>query len=311
MAGIETTITSLRSKRFIHLTLSKRRALVGLLFFMPFILGVLIWEVLPGGVAVWLTFQEWNLISPPKFVGLKNIINLFHDPLLLQSLKVTGVFTLFAVPLQLIISLILAMLLNIKVKGLSFFRTAYYLPTMVPAVANAILWAWILNTEFGLLNVGVHAIGLPKIAWLQDPDWALPALILMSLWSLGNPMIIFLAGLQGIPEVLYEAAMIDGAGRWAKFWNVTLPILSPVIFFNVITGFINTFQTFSAGYLITQGGPQNATLFLALYQYRVGFLNLKMGYAAAIAWVMLLTTFVLAMVIFFYLGRRVYYEDIT
>jgi multiple sugar transport system permease protein len=311
MAGMEPTIASLRSKHFIHFTLSKRRALVGLLFFMPFILGVLIWEVLPGGVAVWLTFQEWNLISPPKFVGMKNIIHLFHDPLLLQSLKVTGVFTLFAVPLQLVIGLILAMLLNIKVKGLSFFRTAYYLPTIVPAVANAILWAWILNTEFGLLNVGVHALGLPKIAWLQDPHWALPALILMSLWALGNPMIIFLAGLQGIPEVLYEAAMIDGAGRWTKFRNITLPILSPVIFFNVITGFINTFQTFSAGYLITQGGPQNSTLFLALYQYRVGFQNLKMGYAAAIAWVMLLTTFVLAMVIFFYLGRRVYYEDIT
>jgi multiple sugar transport system permease protein len=229
----------------------------------------------------------------------------------LQSLKVTGVFTLFAVPLQLVISLILAMLLNIKVRGLSIFRTIYYLPTIVPAVANALLWAWILNTEFGLLNVGVHALGLSKIPWLQDPDWALPALILMSLWSLGNPMIIFLAGLQGIPEVLYEAAMIDGAGRWAKFWNVTLPILSPVIFFNLITGFISTLQIFSASYLITQGGPQNATLFLALYQYRVGFQNLKMGYAAAIAWVMFLITLVLTMAIFFYLGRRVYYEDIT
>jgi multiple sugar transport system permease protein len=242
---------------------------------------------------------------------MENINKLFHDPLLFQSLKVTGIFTLLAVPLQLVISLILAMLLNIKVKGLSLFRTIYYLPTIVPAVANALLWAWILNTEFGLLNVGVHALGFSKIPWLQDPDWALPALILMSLWSLGNPMIIFLAGLQGIPEVLYEAAMIDGAGRWAKFWNVTLPILSPVIFFNLITGFISTLQIFSASYLITQGGPQNATLFLALYQYRVGFQNLKMGYAAAIAWVMFLITLILTMAIFFYLGRRVYYEDIT
>jgi multiple sugar transport system permease protein len=308
---METTIASPRSKPFIHLTLSQRRAIVGYLFFMPFILGVLIWDVLPGGVGVWLTFHEWNLISPPRYVGMENINKLFHDPLLLQSLKVTGVFTLFAVPLQLVISLILAMLLNIKVRGLSIFRTIYYLPTIVPAVANALLWAWILNTEFGLLNVGVHALGLSKIPWLQDPDWALPALILMSLWSLGNPMIIFLAGLQGIPEVLYEAAMIDGAGRWAKFWNVTLPILSPVIFFNLITGFISTLQIFSASYLITQGGPQNATLFLALYQYRVGFQNLKMGYAAAIAWVMFLITLVLTMAIFFYLGRRVYYEDIT
>lgn len=303
-------MATVQPKPWIHLTQYQKRALIGYLFFMPFILGVLIWEVIPGGMGVWLTFQEWNLITPPKFVGLKNIINLLHDPLLLKSLKVTAAYTILAVPLQLVISLALAMLLNIKIKGLSIFRTIYYLPTIVPAVANALLWAWILNTEFGLINVGFHAIGLPKVAWLQDPDWALFALILMSLWGLGNPMIIFLAGLQGVPEVLYEAAMIDGAGRWAQFWNVTIPILSPVIFFNLITGFITTFQTFTAGYLITQGGPQNATLFLALYQYRVGFLNLKMGYAAAIAWVLFFITLVLTMIIFRYFGRMVFYEDV-
>jgi multiple sugar transport system permease protein len=303
-------MATVQPKPWIRLTQYQKRALIGYLFFMPFILGVLIWEVIPGGMGVWLTFQEWNLITPPKFVGLKNIINLLHDPLLLKSLKVTAAYTIMAVPLQLVISLALAMLLNIKIKGLSIFRTIYYLPTIVPAVANALLWAWILNTEFGLINVGFHAIGLPKVAWLQDPDWALFALILMSLWGLGNPMIIFLAGLQGVPEVLYEAAMIDGAGRWAQFWNVTIPILSPVIFFNLITGFITTFQTFTAGYLITQGGPQNATLFLALYQYRVGFLNLKMGYAAAIAWVLFFITLVLTMIIFRYFGRMVFYEDV-
>jgi multiple sugar transport system permease protein len=303
-------MATVQPKPWIRLTQYQKRALIGYLFFMPFILGVLIWEVIPGGMGVWLTFQEWNLITPPKFVGLKNIINLLHDPLLLKSLKVTAAYTILAVPLQLVISLALAMLLNIKIKGLSIFRTIYYLPTIVPAVANALLWAWILNTEFGLINVGFHAIGLPKVAWLQDPDWALFALILMSLWGLGNPMIIFLAGLQGVPEVLYEAAMIDGAGRWAQFWNVTIPILSPVIFFNLITGFITTFQTFTAGYLITQGGPQNATLFLALYQYRVGFLNLKMGYAAAIAWVLFFITLVLTMIIFRYFGRMVFYEDV-
>jgi multiple sugar transport system permease protein len=299
-----------RSKPLLHLTQTQKRILTGYLFFMPFILGVLIWDVIPSGTALWLTFHEWNLISPAKFVGFKNIINLFKDPLLRKSLQVTATYTLISVPLQLVISLALAMLLNIKIRGLSIFRTIYYLPSIVPAVANALLWAWILNSEFGLLNIGLHAVGLSKIAWLQDPEWTLPALILMSLWGLGNSMIIFLAGLQGVPEVLYEAAMIDGAGHWAKLWKVTLPLLSPIIFFNLVTGFINTFQSFTAGYLITQGGPQNASLFLALYQYRVGFQNLKMGYASALAWIMALITLFCTMAIFKYFGSKIYYEDI-
>jgi multiple sugar transport system permease protein len=301
--------TMARTKPRFHLTMTQKRILTGYLFFMPFILGFIIWDVLPLGTAFWLTFHEWNLISPAKYVGFQNILKVFKDPLLLQSLKVTAVYTFVSVPLQMVISLLLAMLLNIRIKGLSVFRTIYYLPSIVPAVANALLWAWILNSEFGLLNIGLQSIGLPKVAWLQDPEWALPALILMSLWGLGNTMIIFLAGLQGVPEVLYEAAKIDGAGRWSQFWYVTLPILSPIVFFNFITGFINTFQSFTAGYLITQGGPQNATLFLALYQYRVGFQNLKMGYAAVLAWVMALITLICTVVIFRYFGRMVYYED--
>jgi multiple sugar transport system permease protein len=199
--------------------------------------------------------------------------------------------------------------MNTKVRGVGIFRTIYYLPSIVPAVANAVLWAWIFNTDFGLANVLLRALGLPKIQWLQNPDWALPAIILVSLWGLGASMVIYLAGLQGIPSVFYEAAEIDGAGRWAQLWNITLPLLSPVIFFNLIIGIIGTFQIFTAGYLITDGGPQNSTLFYVLYLYRNGFEYLKMGYAATLGWVLFAIIMLLTLFVFKYVGGRVHYED--
>ena len=290
-------------------TMSQRRTLTGYLFISPFILGFLLWFLIPAATAVWLTFTDWNLISPPRYVGLDNIMRLWPDKLFWQSLKVTTIYTLVSVPLSLVLGFILALLMNTKVRGISVFRTIYYLPSIVPAVASAVLWAWILNTEFGLLNVLLRAIGLPRVAWLQDTSWALPALILMSLWGLGGSMIIYLAGLQGIPDVFYEAADIDGAGRWAKLWNITIPLMSPVIFFNLIIGIIGTFQVFTAGYLVTDGGPQNATLFYVLYLYRNGFEYLRMGYAATLAWVLFFIIMVLTLLIFRYVGGMVHYED--
>jgi multiple sugar transport system permease protein len=179
----------------------------------------------------------------------------------------------------------------------------------VPAVSNAVLWAWILNSDFGLLNALLHVFGVRRILWLQDPDWALPALVLMSLWSLGGGMVIYLAGLQGIPNEFYEAAEIDGAGAWAKLWHVTLPLMSPVIFFNLVMSIIGTFQIFTAGYLITNGGPQNATLFYVLYLWRNAFLYLNMGYAAALAWVLFIIIIGLTALVFKGIGSRVYYEE--
>jgi multiple sugar transport system permease protein len=205
----------------------------------------------------------------------------------------------------------LALLMNTKVRGIAIFRTVYYLPSIVPAVASAVLWAWILNTEFGLLNVLLRYFGLPKIRWLQDPEWALTALIMMSLWGLGSTMIIYLAGLQGIPEVFYEAAKIDGAGRWAQLRHVTIPLISPVIFFNMIIGIIGSFQVFTAGFLLTDGGPQNATLFYVLYLYRNGFQYLNMGYAAALAWVLFLIIMALTLIVFKSTAGMVHYEDAT
>ncbi len=285
-----------------------RRSVVGYLFLSPFILGVLFWVVYPAGMAAWLAFQNWNLINPPQFVGLENFKKMLSDPLFWQSLKVTWIFTMFSVPLSLLISFLMALLINTKVKGIALFRTIYYLPSIVPAVANAVLWAWILNTDFGLLNGVLHYFGLPKIGWLQEPQYALPAMILMSLWGVGQSMIIFLAGLQGIDDVYYEASKIDGAGWWGQLWNITIPMVSSVIFFNLIMGIIGSFQVFTAGYLITNGGPQNATLFYVLYLYRMGFQSLKMGYAASLSWVLFFIILFFTLVVFRTVGKRVYYQ---
>jgi multiple sugar transport system permease protein len=203
----------------------------------------------------------------------------------------------------------LALLINQKVRGIALFRTIYYMPTIVPVIANAMLWTWIFNTEFGLLNVGLRYLGLPKIGWLAEPEWALPALILMSLWNVGGAMIIFLAGLQGIPEVFYEAAKIDGAGRWAQMRHITLPLVSPVIFFNLIIGIINSFQVFSIALLLTDGGPQNATLLFVLYLYRVGFRFLEMGYAATLSWVLFFILMLMTVFVFKTIGRQIYYQE--
>lgn len=292
--------------------MSQRRTIIGYIFIMPFILGFLFWFLIPALGAVYLTFQKWNLISPPQFVGLQNIEQLFKDPLLPQSLKATFLFSFISVPLTLLLSFFLATLINRQFRGIAIFRTIYYLPSIVPAIAVALLWAWMFNTEFGLVNVIIRAFGGAKIPWLQSTTWAIPAFIILSLWSgAGGPMIIFLAGLQGIPDIYYEAAEIDGAGPWQKLRHVTLPLMSPIIFFNLVLGIINAFQTFTTVYLVTSGtgGPENATLFLVLYIYRTGFRNQNMGYAAAVSWVLFIILAVLSFVIFRYLGSRIYYEN--
>ena len=286
-----------------------RRTIVGYIFIGPFILGVLFWVLLPALTAVWLVFQDWNLITPAQYIGLKNITRLATDKLFWQSLKVTTIYTIVSVPLGLLFSFTLALLINTKVRALALFRTIYYMPSIVPAVANAVLWAWIFNTDFGLLNALFRSVGMAKIRWLERPEWALPALILMSLWGAGSAMIIFLAGLQGIPEIYYEAAKIDGAGRWAQMRHITIPLISPVIFFNLVMGIIGSFQVFTAGYLVTAGGPQNATLFYVLYLYRVGFRQLEMGYAATLSWILFFIIMLLTVVTFKTLGRQIYYQE--
>jgi len=289
-------------------TKASKNTVIGYIFISPFILGFFFWFLTPALVSAWMAFQDWNMLSDPRFVGLGNFRTMWQNRLFWQSLKVTAYYTIVSVPLGLVLAFAVALLMNIKVRGIAAFRTIYYLPVIVPAVANAILWAWILNTEFGLLNVLLKSIGLPKVRWLVDPNWALPALILVSLWGIGTSMVIYLAGLQGIPALYYEAADMDGAGRWQKIWYITIPLMSPVIFFNLVMGIIGSFQVFTAGYLITGGGPEDATLFYVLYLYRTAFQYLKMGYGAALAWVLFAIIMTLVLVIFRYMGRGVFYE---
>ncbi len=296
-------------KWWTNLSLARRRTILGYTFIMPFILGVLFWVVIPVLVNLYLTFHSWNLMSAPRFVGLQNLETLFRDPILPQSLKATFLYTILSVPLGLLFGFFLANLINTNIRGISIFRTIFYMPSIVPAVANALLWAWMFNTEFGLINAVIRGLGGTKIAWLQDPNLAVPAFVILSLWGSGGSMIIFLAGLQGIPDVYYEAAEIDGAGRWAKMRHITMPMISPVFFFNLVIGFINSFQVFVIGYLVTDGGPQNSTLFLVLYIYRSAFQSLKMGYAAALSWLLFAILLILSVLIFRYLGKRVYYEN--
>jgi multiple sugar transport system permease protein len=290
------------------LTLVQRRTIIGYIFIAPFILGFILWFLIPALVSANLTFQKWNLISPPRYVGFENIKKLFTDPILPTSLKATFLYTFFSVPIGLVFAFFLATLINTKVRGIAIFRTIFFLPSIVPLVATALLWAWIFNTEFGLLNVIVRFFGGSKIAWLQEPGWAIAAFIILSTWGVGGSMIIFLAGLQGIPESYYEAADLDGAGRAAKLWNITLPLMSPIIFFNLVLGFINAFQVFVLPLLMTNGGPQNATLTLVLYIYRTAFQSTSMGYAATLSWLLFFFLMIFSFIIFRFIGSRVYYE---
>ena len=297
------------TQQYNRLSLKQRRTAMGYVFIMPFILGFAFWFLVPAVVAAFLTMQRWNLISPPRFVGLYNVNRMLSDPLLLQSLKVTVLFSAISVPLGLVFAFFLASLINNKFRGVAIFRTIYFLPSIVPAVANAILWAWLFNTEFGLINFVIRALGGPKIGWLQDPNWVMVAFVILTVWGVGGSMIIFLAGLQGIPKIYYEAAEIDGAGRWQRLLHVTLPMMSPIIFFNLVIGFINSFQIFVSALLITNGGPQYSTLFLVLYIYRTAFGSQRMGYAAVLSWLLFAILMILSFFVFRYIGSRVYYEN--
>ncbi len=276
----------------------------GWLFAMPFILGFLIWWLGPMLYSLFIVTQDWSLLVAPKFTGLKNILYLFQDPLLGKSLGATAYYTFVGVPLQLVFALLLAVALNAKLRLRAVYRTMLYLPAIVPGVAAALGWLQIFYPTGGLLN---YYLGL-NFRWLLDPRFAMPALILISLWGIGPQMIICLAGLQNIPEELLDAAQIDGAGRWQRFVYVALPTLSPVLFFLLIMGIINSFQVFTIALVMTNGGPMNSTLFMVLYIYTLGFKQFKMGYAAAVAWLLFLVITFFTVIQFMVARRWVYYE---
>jgi multiple sugar transport system permease protein len=256
-----------------------------------------------------LSFTRWDLLTDPVFTGVRNYQRMAGDKLFWQSLSVTIRYTLLYVPSELAGGLLLALLMNQKgVRGIRGVRTIYYLPTIISGVAFVVVWMWLFNPEAGLINATLARVGIQGPRWLADPNTALPALWLMSLWGLGRTALIYLAGLKGIPQQLYEAAAMDGAGAWQSFRHVTLPMLTPTIFFNLVLSIIATFQTFTSAFVATNGGPLDSTLFYVLYLYRKAFQELQMGYASALAWVLFLIILLLTMLVVRSSQEWVYYE---
>ena len=304
-AGVRSGIT----QRWQRLSLARREALTFYLLISPWLLGLVIFVLGPMIASLFISFTRWDLLSPAKFVGLQNYEKMFtRDPLFWQSLKVTVLYTLVYVPLELVGGLVLALLMNQKLRFRGVFRTIYYLPSVLPGVAFVVLWMWILNPDVGLINTLLSYVGIQGPRWLADPQWALPALLMMSLWGLGRTMVIYLASLQGIPQHLYEAAAIDGANTWQCFWKITLPMLTPTLFFNLVLSVISTFQTFTSAFVATDGGPLDSTLFYVLYLFRQAFQFFNMGYASALAWILFLLILGLTLVIVRSADRWVYYE---
>ena len=291
-----------------HLSIRAREALDCYIFIFPAILGLALFSLGPMIASLYFSFTEYDMIGRPNWIGIANYQDLWNDSLFWKSLRVTAIYSFVSVPLVLLIGLVLAVLLNQRFPGVMFFRSVYYLPTVMSGVAVSMLWRWIYNRDFGLINLGLDKIGIIGPGWLTEERWALPALIMTSFWTAGGSMLIFLAGLQEIPGDLYEAAEIDGAGRWNRFRNITLPLISHVTFFNLVLGIIGALQVFTEAFVLTKGGPNNSTLLLSFFLYRNAFTYLKMGYASAIAWVMFLIVLLLTLVVFRTRGRWVHHE---
>jgi multiple sugar transport system permease protein len=295
--------------RLLKITNRQREALVGYLFLSPWLLGFLIFLVGPMVASIYLSLTEYKIIKAPVWIGLANYVRMFSDELFYHSMKVTVTYTALSVPLGIVAALGVAVLLNQRIVASGLFRTIFYLPSVISGVAVAIVFAWIFNFRFGILNYFLSLVGISGPNWLGHPRWTLWAFVLMSLWGIGGNVIIFLAALQGVPVPLYEAAKIDGAGNWRRFWAITLPMISPAILFVLIMGVIGTFQTFTQSYVMTGGGPANATLFYLLYLYRNAFNWFEMGYASALAWVLFLVIMVCTLLLWRSSARWVYYES--
>ncbi len=304
------TTQATTQKRYWWQTLKGREALAGYIGISPWLLGFLLWGVGPMLLSAYYSLTEYNILSPPQFRGLDNYIKMAtRDKLLLQSLRVTAIYALVTVPLGVMVGYGLALLLNQKTKGLSFWRTGFYLPAVVPGVATAYLFAYVFAHQYGLADSILQTIGVSQPPnWFGSTKWALPTLMILSLWGAGGGLILYLASLQGVPTALYDAAKVDGASAWQQLWNVTLPMTSPVILFTLIMGIINSFQVFTSAFIITDGGPVNSTLFYVLYLYRKGWQQLEMGYAAGLAWILFIIILALTILVLRTSSRYVYYE---
>jgi len=277
----------------------------------PWLIGLIVFTggpIIASGV---LSLTQWDIVSTPRWAGLDNYIELFtNDPLFWQSLRVTLQYVVLAVPLQITFGILLSLLLNLPVRGIRLLRTLFYIPAVLSGVAVALMWMWVSQPDYGAVNSALSLAGITQgPVWFWDPFWALPSVVLMSLWRAGaTNAVIYLAGLQNISPHLYEAARVDGASAWRRFWAITLPLLTPTIFFQLVVGLIDAFQVFAEVYVITQGGPLRATFFYMLYLFQNGFQDFHMGYASALAWVLILITAGVSVLVFKTSSRWVYYE---
>jgi multiple sugar transport system permease protein len=302
------TSTAVRSRASRRRRADNRAAWVML---TPWLIGFLGITAVPMIASLLISFTDYPMLAAPEWVGLENYTQLFQDPKFLQSLGVTFRYVFVSVPLQLVFALVLALALNRGLRGLTFYRSALYLPSLLGAsVAIAILWREVFGVD-GVFNDALAVFGIDGPSWIGNPQFALSTLVVLNAWTFGSPMVIFLAGLRQIPREYYEAAAVDGAGRWSQFWKITLPLLTPVVFFNVILQFIHAFQAFTPAYIVSggTGGPVNSTLFYTLYLYQQGFTQFRMGYASAMAWVLLLIIAVFSAVNFMASKYWVFYGD--
>ncbi|MGX7131608.1 carbohydrate ABC transporter permease [Enterococcus songbeiensis] len=288
----------------------KKRKYTGLIYIAPWLIGLTVFTLYPFISSFILSFTDYNLISSPNFVGLDNYIKMFTtDKDFIKSLVVTIKYAILTVPLQLVFALFIAFILNFKLKGINMYRTAYYIPSILGGnVAIAVLWRFLFSGD-GLINQLLEKIGIPSIGWLSSPTAALACIAILRVWQFGSSMVIFLAALKEIPVELYEAAQMDGAKKWTIFFKVTVPLITPTIFFNLVMQLVNALQEFNAPYLVTQGGPLKSTYFTSLMIYDNAFKFFKMGYASALSWALFLIIMVLTLVIFKTSNKWVYYSD--
>lgn len=289
--------------------LQRRETIAFWLFLSPWLLGFVFFTGGPIIASFVLSFTKYNIASPPEFLGIRNYLNLFKDSLFHKSLGVTFYYAALTIPFTVILGLVLAVLLNQKIKGQAFFRTMFYAPSIISGVSVAFLWSWLLNPDFGIVNSVLNSLfGIKGPGWFTDTKTVIPSFVLMQLTSLGGTMIIFLASLQNLPDELYEATSIDGGGPFTKFFRITVPLISPVILFNVIMTIISSFQVFTQAYVITKGGPNWMSYFYVYYLFDTAFAEFKIGYASAQAWILFIIIFLLTMLSLFVSRRLVYYE---
>jgi multiple sugar transport system permease protein len=282
----------------------------GLAFTSPWIVGFFAFTLLPIALSVYYSLCDYSLLQSPQYIGLKNYQDLAQDRVFWKALAVTAYYAALALPAGMMVSLGLAMMLNARIKSQVVYRAVIFLPSLVPLVASAMIWLWLYNPNLGLINLFLDAFfGIKGPGWLTDKHWTIPALTLMSLWSVGYTVVIYLAGLQDVPVELYEAAELDGAGAWRRLWHVTLPMLSPVIFFNLIMSIIGTLQIFERPLIVTNNGqPNRSAYFLTMYVYDKAFRYLQMGYASAMAWIQLIIVLALTALAFWSSRRWVHYQ---